>query len=134
MQTFADTRYVRNRKIYPEKTPILGSSYVTITYVDSAGTTQTLATSDYIVSYRDNPSCISEAYSATWPDTRNYENDVTVTYTVGTTATPVTVKHAVNMLVGHWYNNREAMSDKSMQDVPLGFLALVAPEMIERYG
>lgn len=40
---------------------------------------------------------------------------------------PTPLKQAVLMLVGHWYNQREAASGVQMAEVPLGFEALVKP-------
>lgn len=134
MHSFADTRYVRNRRIYPERTPLSSSTAVSITYVDSQGTTQTLPSSDYLVHANDNPCYLSEAYNATWPNTRGVDNDVTITYSVNTSTPSVTVKHALGMLLAHWYNQRESHGEKTFQEVPLGVNALLAPDMIERYG
>jgi uncharacterized phiE125 gp8 family phage protein len=134
MRTFADKRYVKDRRIYPEKTPILGSSTVSITYVNTAGTTTTLPTSDYLINPNENPSRISEAYNATWPDTQGRDDDVTVNYVAGTSTVPPTVKLAVNMLLGHWYRTREAAIDRTFSEVPLGVEALLSNETVERYG
>ena len=134
MRTFTDSRYVHGRRIYPRRTPIVGSSGVTITYTDSAGATATLPTSDYHVSANEHPSRISEADGATWPATRNTDDDVTVNYTCGVASVPPTVKLAVNMLVGHWYNNREATAERAAQEIAWGLDSLLGPEMVERYG
>jgi len=134
LNSFEDDRYVMGRRIYPQRTPITATSDVSIIYVDTNGTTQTLPTSDYQVSVNDHPGNISEAYSATWPNTYSQDNAVTVTYSVKASSTPPTVKHAINMLVGHWYNHREATADKVTHDVSYGLNALLGPEMVERYG
>lgn len=39
---------------------------------------------------------------------------------------PADVKQAARMLVAHWYDNREAASEKAMQAVPFGVRALIA--------
>ena len=134
MNSFQDGRYVIGRRLYPQRSPITGSSDVSITYVDTQGTTQTLPSSDYQVNANEHPSNISEAYNATWPNTYEQDNSVTVTYSVKTSTTPATVKHAINMLVGHWYNHREATADRPAQEIALGVNALLGPEMVERYG
>lgn len=134
MRTFADSRYVHGRRIYPQKSPILATSTVAITYVNSLGTTSTLPTSDYHVSLYETPGRISEAYNATWPDTRNEDDDVKVDYVAGASVAPPTVKHAVLMLLAHWYANREAVADKGGQEIAWGVDALLGSEMVERYG
>lgn len=40
---------------------------------------------------------------------------------------PASLKEAVRMLVGHFYENREASSDARIYDVPFGVWALIAP-------
>ena len=134
MNGFNDRRYVYNRRIHPQRSPILSSTSVSITYVDSQGTTQTLGTSAYSVDVYDTPGSISETYNETWPDTRVIDNSVTVNYTAGMGTVPATVKHAVKMLIGHWYETREATSLKGMSSVPYGVEALLGSEMVERYG
>lgn len=60
-----------------------------ITYVDSDGDTQTLATTGYTVDATSLPPRIVEAYGETWPTTRSHIDAVTVTYLAGY-ATPFT--------------------------------------------
>jgi uncharacterized phiE125 gp8 family phage protein len=136
MRTFGDERYVHSRRIYLPRSPL--SSVSSIQYVASDGTTTTLPTSDYIVSAYETPARVSEAYNATWPDTRVMDDNVTVTYIAGhsssSTGIPHNIKQAVCMLVGHWYRNREAASEQSMSEIPLGLDALLYGENIETYG
>jgi uncharacterized phiE125 gp8 family phage protein len=54
-----------------------------ISYVDSNGTTQTLATTEYTVDTNQEPARIVEAYSKSWPVTRYQVNAVTVTFIAG---------------------------------------------------
>jgi uncharacterized phiE125 gp8 family phage protein len=141
MRTFDDRRYVHaeggnyfRRRVYFPRGPLVSSTGVSVTYVNAQGTTTTLPTSDYIVSDKDVPGHIVEAYNATWPDTYNVDNDVTVNYTAGTTSVPPTVKLAVNMLVAHWYRTREAATDRAFATIPYGIDALLGGEQVELYG
>jgi uncharacterized phiE125 gp8 family phage protein len=54
-----------------------------ISYVDSNGTTQTLASTEYTVDTNQKPARIVEAYSKSWPVTRDHVNAVTVTFIAG---------------------------------------------------
>jgi uncharacterized phiE125 gp8 family phage protein len=82
-----------------------------VTYIDSNGTTQTLAATEYTVNTYSEPGTIIEAYGKSWPSTRDVENCVTVEYTCGYGATaasvPEGIRHAIKMLVAHWYRVRE---------------------------
>ena len=40
---------------------------------------------------------------------------------------PETVLHAIRMYVGHLYENREATSLSSVNEMPLGFFDLIGP-------
>lgn len=65
-----------------QRNPI--QSVTSVTYVDTAGTTQTLtANTDYTVDIYSKPGRIVPAYSKSWPTSRGHINDVTVTYVAG---------------------------------------------------
>lgn len=68
-----------------------------ITYVDTDGTTQTLATSGYQVDAESEPARIVPAYGESWPTTRAQLNAVSITYTAGYAA-PFTVAVDTNVL------------------------------------
>lgn len=58
-------------------------SVSTITYVDTAGVTQTLDAADYAVDTHSEPGWVLPAYGLDWPDTYDTANAVTVNYTAG---------------------------------------------------
>ena len=138
MDGFADSRYVHSRRIYPDRSPIKNSSGVAITYVAATGTTTTLPTSDYVVSFRERPGCIAEAYGAAWPSVRVQPNSVTITYVAGhstlTTAVPYHIKLALQMLVAHLYRFRESHTETALAELPMGVAALLESEHLETYG
>lgn len=98
-------------EILLRKLPV--ASVTSVAYVDTAGSAQTLAATEYQTDYTapDSPGRIRPAYGKTWPSTRaDTYNAVTVTFTAGygaASAVPQTIKHAICMMVGHWYENRE---------------------------
>lgn len=137
MQTFGDKRYVHDRVLYPVRSPL--KSVTSIAYLNETGTNTTLPSSDYIVSTGERPGRISEAYNATWPDTYNVADDVTVTYVAGhstvQSGVPDNIKHALKMLVGHWYRNREAvLTGINSRDLEWSIDALLESEAMESYG
>jgi uncharacterized phiE125 gp8 family phage protein len=95
------------------------TSIVSVTYVDSNGTTQTLTpTTQYVTIVPAGPKAmparITPAYAVPWPPTRRIENAVTVRFTAGysgtgTNAMPEAIKQAMKLLIGHWYANRESV-------------------------
>lgn len=54
-----------------------------VQYVNSAGTTTTLATDRYRIDYQGSPVRIEPEYGLAWPETRVINNAVIVTYTAG---------------------------------------------------
>ena len=90
------------------------SSVTSITYVNSTGGNTTVASSDYAVDTYNEPGRITPVFNATWPSPRYQNNAVTVTYVAGYGASqnsvPDTYRHAIKMLAGHWYENREAIA------------------------
>lgn len=68
-----------------------------ITYTDEDGVTQTLATSVYTVDMDSEPGQVYEAYNQTWPNTRNEDKVVKVTFVAGY-ATPFTADAATDVI------------------------------------
>lgn len=135
--SFDDSRYVQNRRLYPGRSPL--KSVSSITYLDSNGVSTTLPSSDYVTDVNDKPGFIAEAYNATWPSVYPQPNSVTVTYVAGhstvSSGVPENVKQAVRMVVGHWYRNREAVITGTIsKEVELGVDALLEGEHVERYA
>lgn len=110
-------------------------SVTSITYLDTAGATQTMATTVY--GFSEDKGHIWLKYGQTWPTTLSQEDAVTITYVSGwTSATlvPEDVKQAVLFLFGHNYANREAVTQGSIsQDTRLTTESYLAPWVAPRY-
>jgi uncharacterized phiE125 gp8 family phage protein len=93
------------------------SATVTISYVDQAGTTQTLTwsqsgTQQFRLDRDHVPALVYPLYLENWPSVRLDDNSVQVTYLAGyggAANVPTPAKHAIKMLVGFWYANRESV-------------------------
>lgn len=117
------------------------SATVTISYVDTAGATQTLTWSqsgsqDFRLDRDHVPALIYPLYLADWPSVRLDDKSVQITYLAGyggAANVPTPAKHAIKMLVGHWYAAREAVGSVG-QDVPLGVAALLEPLKWKQYA
>lgn len=90
------------------------ATVTSITYVDTAGTTQTWSATEYTVDTVSVPGRIYCAYGYSYPDLREIENAVTITYTAGYGATastvPARLRLAMLHMIGHWYENREPVN------------------------
>ncbi len=84
------------------------ASITSITYYDSANSLQTLAASSYFYNVYDEPCVIKPTDS--WPEAYDDRNNaVIVEFLTGYTSPdvcPDALKHAVKLLVGDMYNNR----------------------------
>lgn len=79
-------------------------------YTDKDGVEATMPETDYIV---DSDSTIGRIVRVnSWPSFIPYaSNPIKIRYTAGYTAPPKTLKQAMLLLIGHWYNNRESSTD-----------------------
>ena len=89
-------------------------SVSSISYIDTAGTTQTLDSSVYTVEAPAGPNpsraVVRLAYGQTWPATRDVANAVRIRYTAGyanAEAVPAPIRSAILLTIGHLYANRE---------------------------
>lgn len=100
------------------------SSVTSIQYYDSAGDLQTWASDNYIVDTGSEPGKVTLTPTATVPTLESRSDALQVTYVVGygsaATAVPELIKQALRLLVGHWYEHREAVTFGAMADVPMG--------------
>jgi len=114
-------------EIRPRKSPLI--SVDSVKYYDDDGVLQTLAAATYDVGIYKEPGRISLAYNQSWPSTRAMINAVTITYQAGWAARaniPEEIKHAVKLMVGHLYENRETVSRVNMNSIPLGVKSLLS--------
>ena len=96
---------------YIEITRCPVQSVSSITYVDAAGATQTLASDQYQVNTTKEPAIIRPAYGVSWPTTRDVEQAVTVTFVCGygTAAdVPSGIVNAIELFVEGVYEGNES--------------------------
>lgn len=103
-------------------------SVTSITYSDTAGATQTLAADQYRVDSTAHQGFIERAYGVTWPAVRDQARTIVVTYVAGYTQIPEPIRAAILLLVGHFYENREAVIvGQAPTELPLGVDSLLFP-------
>ncbi len=103
--------------------PVL--AITSVSYVDSDGTTQTLATSKYQLSTGSYPALLTPSYGNVWPTTRDQMDAVTVVFTAGYGTTPASVPTAAKLAIrmaGHDMDAiRGSVTKGEMVQLPLGF-------------
>jgi uncharacterized phiE125 gp8 family phage protein len=101
-------------------------SISSITYVDSAGDTQTLATSVYETRLDGIAPSIVLKYGQSWPSIRS-GSLITVTGVAGYTSIPASIIHAVKLLVADWFAVREDTNvGNIVNTMPNSVMALLA--------
>jgi uncharacterized phiE125 gp8 family phage protein len=107
------------------------STIDSITYYDSDNVQQTLSAGDYTVHDGFSFSYVKLDTDASWPSTYERDDAVTVTYTGGYGAAgsdvPAAIRHAGKLLIGHYYENREAVGTVSFSTLPMAVQSLLRP-------
>ena len=85
------------------------TSVTSITYVDTDGTTQTLATSQYQVDAVSIPARIVPAYAVVWPVAREQLNAVTIRFAAGYTTVPACIKNWMLMRIKTLWDGRDQL-------------------------
>lgn len=102
---------------------------LSISYTDSAGTTQTLPSSVYEVRSDGLTASIALKYQQAWPSIQPGSR-ITVTASIGYAETPAELKQALLLVIGDWYRSREdttiGVGITQTPQLPHGVSALLA--------
>lgn len=116
--------------VIPLASPL--QSVTSVKYYDEAGDEQTLATDQYVVRTDSNPGAVLRGYEKIWPTIRSIgiAQPVVVRYVAGhasAAAVPASFKHAMKLLIGHWFRSRESVAIGTIAtELPSSVKSLVA--------
>ena len=100
-----------------------------VKYYDTDGVLQTDTLSNYEVTGTEFATKISPKSGFSWPVTQDRQDAIKIEYEIGygdaTTDVPQTIRHALMLLVGHWYDNREQTGYDELSNIPFGFESLL---------
>ncbi|MFN9743031.1 MAG: head-tail connector protein [Acidobacteriota bacterium] len=103
-------------------------SIVDVNYDDPSGAAQSLVVTSYILDAASPTAWVVSQDD--WPATIEAVNAVRVRFIAGyggtSAAVPDAIRHAILMLVSHWYENREAVG-QPQAELPMAVTALLAP-------
>jgi len=108
-------------------------------YFDTDGVEQTLTEgTDFLVDNESEPGRITPAPDTGWPATQNRPNAVSVEFVAGfgdASKVPQGIKQAILLMVGHWYENREAvtMQGNNAGELPMAVDSLLMMHRIWRF-
>jgi len=134
LTTFANSGREFDEIILP-KAPL--QSVTSVIYTDTDGVSQTLSSSLYTVDAKGEEGRIVPAYGQAWPSTRWVPNAVKVTFIAGYgdagTAVPAAIKHAILLMVGQYYEQREDLIVGTIQTkMSNGATALLDHHIVRR--
>lgn len=122
-------RWPKGRVIDLPAPPLIGVTSVEY-YADGESTLTTLDSAKYVVDTISEPGRIQLDEDEDWPDLENRINAVKITYTAGwvdAASVPQSVKQALLMAVGHWYEQRSAVNVGNIStEVPMTTRHLLA--------
>jgi uncharacterized phiE125 gp8 family phage protein len=103
---------------------------VTLTYTLGDDSTATLSTTAYRVDRNSTPGVVRQLRAGTWPANLDDYNAVAVTWWAGYgasgTSVPAAIRHAILMLVGHWYESRSSVLTGSIsKEIEFGVKSLL---------
>lgn len=106
-------------------------SIASVMYYDGDGVQQSFS-SDYWLLYRDDASAyVDWITGASFPSLYSRDDAVEVTFVAGygdtAESVPAAIKHAMKLLIGQWYENREATGEAA-PDISFGVTHLLAPK------
>jgi uncharacterized phiE125 gp8 family phage protein len=106
-----------------------------VVYVDQNGVEQSLDASTYLIDINASSGWVKPAWGNYWPQPRYQSNAVSIRYIAGfppvegsptdyTANIPAGLKIAMKLLIGHWFENREAVGP-NLAELPLGVAAFL---------
>ena len=109
-----------------------------IKYYDLDGVLQTDTLTNYQTFGTDFASTVGPKDGFSWPVAQNRPDAIRIEYEIGygdaTTDVPQSIRHALMLLVGHWYDNREQSQMDRLENIPYGFDELLNISRVSWYG
>lgn len=102
------------------------ASVSSVKYYDTAGSLQTVSSSNYAVDLTSRDQWIVPISTYSWPAVASGINNVIIQFVAGESSAPAAIKTAMLMLIGQWFETPEASSDKPVAELPHAVSALLA--------
>ena len=109
-------------------------SVTSVTYRDANDAPQTWTASNYVVDAPAGPYAtdgrVYPAFQIEYPETVDRQDAVTVEFVAGYGTdddVPIQLKQGLLLMIGHWYEHRESVSEVALSDIPQGAAFLLEP-------
>lgn len=103
-------------------------SVTSITYLDIAGALQTITGTDYILDNYSSPAWVVPAFGKVWPESYEVANAVKIRFVAGydvDNPVPQSIVSAMKLIIGHLYENRQQNVGATINELPMGVMALL---------
>jgi uncharacterized phiE125 gp8 family phage protein len=113
-------------------------SVTAVKYYDEAGVLQDDVVDNYQVFGTEFATTLSPKAGFSWPTAQQRADAIKIEYQIGygdaASDVPQTVRHALMLLIGHWYDNREQTGVDELSDIPFGYEEILNIHRISWYG
>lgn len=113
-------------------------SLTSVEYYDADNALQAATLTDFEIRLDGDFVLIKPKKGFEWPGAYTRQDAIKITYVAGYGAAgsdvPQGIRQAILLMVGHWYENREAVSELNLKDVPMAVDALIGNERVGWYG
>lgn len=112
-------------------------SLVSVEYYDTSNSLQTATLSEFETWKDGDFVTLKPRDGSAWPEAHSRPDAIKVTYEAGygdASDVPQSIKHAVLLLVGHFYENREATTELRVDVLPMAVEALIGNHRVGWYG
>ena len=109
-----------------------------VKYYDTSGAPQTDTVENYQLIGGDNWAYVEPKTGNAWPTAYDRPDAIQIEFVAGygaaATDVPDGIRHALMMLIAHWYEHREAADRMNISNLPIGFNDLLNAERRAWYG
>ena len=113
-------------------------SIAAVKFYDDANVLQTATLADYRLVAGDDFAYVEPVIGSAWPTAFDRVDAVRIEFVAGygdeAEDVPADLRHALLLLVGHWYENRENSGEIAMHDIAMGFEMLTGNHRASWYG
>lgn len=113
-------------------------SLTSVEYYDTENALQTASLTDFEIRLDGDFVLIKPKADHVWPPAYIRQDAIKITYVAGfgdaATDVPQSIRQAILLMVGHWYENREAVAEGNFKELPLAVDALIGAERVGWYG
>jgi len=113
-------------------------SLTSVEYYDVDNALQTGTLTDFEIRLDGDFVLVKPKEDHVWPHAYIRQDAIKITYVAGfgdaAADVPQSVRQAMLLMIGHWYENREAVAEGNFKELPMAVDALIGVERVGWYG